>query len=109
MTKRVSEAAKTAGMRQIEVPVITLNEIVRTSDAPYPDLVKIDAEGFDLKVIAGASELVGKTDIFLLEAAIYPQKLENTLVNVIQTMAQLGYRIFDIHDLNNSCGMRPTS
>ena len=64
------EAAKAAGMRQIEVPVTTLNEIVRTSDAPFPDMVKIDAEGFDLRVLAGASELVGKTDIFLLEATI---------------------------------------
>ena len=61
-------AAKAAGMRQIEVPVTTLNEIVRTSNVPFPDMVKIDAEGFDLKVLAGASELLGKTDIFLLEA-----------------------------------------
>jgi len=74
-----AEAAKTARMRQIEVPVTTLNEIVRTSDAPFPDLVKIDAEGFDLRVLAGASELVGKTDIFLLEAQIWPQGWENTL------------------------------
>jgi FkbM family methyltransferase len=96
------EAAMTAGMRQIEVPVTTLNEIVRTSDAPFPDLVKIDAEGFDLRVLAGASELVGKTDIFLLEAQIWPRRWENTLGNVIQTMAHLGYRIFDIHDLNYS-------
>jgi FkbM family methyltransferase len=56
------EAAKAAGTRQIEVPVTTLNEIVRSTDAPFPDLVKIDAEGFDLRVLAGASELVGKTD-----------------------------------------------
>jgi hypothetical protein len=76
-------------MRQIEVPVTTLNEIVRTSDAPFPDLVKIDAEGFDLRVLAGASELVVKTDIFLLEAAIWPCGFENTLGNVIQTMAHL--------------------
>ena len=59
-----SDAAKAHAIRQIEVPVITLNEIVRTSTAPFPELVKIDAEGFDLKVIAGASELLGRTDIF---------------------------------------------
>jgi FkbM family methyltransferase len=104
------QAAKAAGMRQIEVPVTTLNEIVRTNDAPFPDMVKIDAEGFDLKVLTGASELVGKTEIFLLEATIcVPGKLtisgqdfENTLGNVIQTMARAGYRILDITDLNRS-------
>lgn len=98
--KFTAEAAKRVGMRQIEVPVMTLNEIVRTSDAPFPDLVKIDAEGFDLRVLAGASELVGKTDIFLLEAAIYRQNCETSLENVVKTMAHLGYRIFDIHDLS---------
>ena len=56
-----SEAAKSHSIRQIEVPVVTLNEIVRTSTAPFPEMVKIDAEGFDLKVIAGASELLGRT------------------------------------------------
>jgi FkbM family methyltransferase len=96
------EAAKAAGMRQIEVPVTTLNEIVRTSGAPFPDMVKIDAEGFDLRVLAGASELVGKTDIFLLEAIIWEQGFENTLGNVIQTMAHAGYRILDLTDLNRS-------
>jgi FkbM family methyltransferase len=64
------EAARANGMCQVEIPVTTLNEVVRTGHAPLPDMVKIDAEGFDLRVLAGASELVGKTDIFLLEAAI---------------------------------------
>ena len=34
------EAAKANGMRQIEVPVTTLNEVVRTGKAPSPDIVK---------------------------------------------------------------------
>jgi hypothetical protein len=35
-------------LQRITVPVITLNEIV---DSGLPEMVKIDAEGFDLKVI----------------------------------------------------------
>jgi FkbM family methyltransferase len=50
------------------VQVKTLNDIVSTYGLPIPDLVKIDAEGFDLKVIQGASDLIGKTEVFLLEA-----------------------------------------
>jgi FkbM family methyltransferase len=97
-----AELAKAAGLRQIEIPVTTLNEIVRASDAPFPDMVKIDAEGFDLKVLAGASELIGKTDIFLLEALICARDYQNTLTKVIEIMDRVGYRIFDIHDLNRS-------
>ena len=106
------EAAKANGMRQVEVPVTTLNEVARTGNAPCPDIVKIDAEGFDLRVVAGASELVGKTDIFLLEAAICGDLMtrttgsgkvfENSLGKVIETMARAGYRILDITELNRS-------
>jgi FkbM family methyltransferase len=97
-----SEAAAAHGMQQMEVPVVTLNEIVRTSSAPFPEMVKIDAEGFDLKVIAGASELIGRTDIFFLETAIWPQGFQNTLAKTIATMSQAGYHVIDITDLNYS-------
>jgi FkbM family methyltransferase len=100
------DAAK-GGVHQIEVPVTTLNEIVRSSDAPFPDMIKIDAEGFDLRVLAGASELIGKTDVFLLEATICAtidgsEAFENSLGNVIHAMADAGYHIIDITDLNRS-------
>jgi FkbM family methyltransferase len=101
-----AEAAKAAAKRQIEVPVTTLNKIVRTSDALFPNMVKIDPEGFDLQVVAGASKLVGKTDIFLLEVMICAKgednAWENNAWNVIQAMAHAGYRIPDTHDLNRS-------
>jgi FkbM family methyltransferase len=97
-----SDAAAAHGMRQIEVPVVTLNEIVQTSSAPFPEMVKIDAEVFDLKVIAGASELLGRTDIFFLEAAVWPQGFKNTLEKAIATMARAGYHVIDITDLNRS-------
>jgi hypothetical protein len=38
-------------LQRITVPVIALNEIVASSDSGLPEMVKIDAEGFDLKVI----------------------------------------------------------
>jgi FkbM family methyltransferase len=94
--------AKARGMRQIDVRVVTLNEIVRTSSAPFPDMVKIDAEGFDLRVIAGVSQLLGRTDIFFLETAIFAHDVENSLENVMSTMSQAGYHVIDITDLNRS-------
>jgi FkbM family methyltransferase len=58
------------GWPRITVPIMTLNEVVAFSGAGLPEMVKIDAEGFDLKVLAGASDLLGKTDIFLVEAVV---------------------------------------
>ena len=89
------------GGKRIAVRVTTLNEIAASSDVP-PGLVKIDAEGFDLKVLAGASDLFGKTDIFLVEAMVSASGYENTVAAVIQRMSQAGYRVIDITDFNRS-------
>jgi FkbM family methyltransferase len=98
-----ADYAADRGLRRVEVPVITLNEIVRSSDAPFPDMVKIDAEGFDLRVLAGASDLIGKTDIFLLEALVYPHplNLENTLEKVLTIMSRAGYHPIDITEITH--------
>lgn len=82
------------GEKQITVAVKTLNEIA--ADGGFiPDMVKIDAEGFDLKVLAGASNLFGKTDIFLVEAMI-SGAYENTLAKVMKFMSDAGYHLIDM-------------
>src|SRR5260370_131241 len=43
---------KATGSRQTTVEVKTLNEIAASCGTPLPDMVKIDAEGFDLRVLA---------------------------------------------------------
>lgn len=95
------EEARRAGLRQILVEVKTLNEIVRCAGLPA-DMVKIDAEGLDLRVLAGASELFGHTEIFLVEVNIYDTHRENAVQPVIQFMNEKGYRLMEITDLNRS-------
>lgn len=90
------------GIRQVVVPLRTVNEIVASSGLPTPEMVKIDAEGLDLKVLAGASDLFGKTEIFFAEASIGQLDFVNTALALIQTMAEAGYRLIDITDLNRS-------
>jgi hypothetical protein len=46
--------------------------------------------------------LLGKTAIFLAEAAIVACDMENTALAVIKSMADAGYRLIDITDLNRS-------
>ena len=55
-----AQEARAAGLKQVPMIVRTLNEIVSASGKGCPEMVKIDAEGFDLKVLAGATELWGK-------------------------------------------------
>lgn len=95
------EDAKALGLDHKQVQIITLNDLVASHGGQIPEMVKIDAEGFDLKVLEGASGLLGKTDIFLLEAAILAN-VENTLEVIIEKMSTVGYRLIDITDINRS-------
>src|SRR5882762_9530284 len=62
-----AEDAKNQGFEQIDVEGVTLNEFIPKQNLPVPDLVKIDAEGLDLEVLKGSSDLFGKTEIFMVE------------------------------------------
>lgn len=96
------EQARAAGFQQIPVAVRTVNEIAASAGGDFPDMVKIDAEGLDLRVLAGASDLLGKTDIFLVEAVVCAGGYENTAAEIVKFMDDAGYRLIDITDLNRS-------
>lgn len=97
-----AEQATAYGYKQAMVDVRTVDDIVASTGFPIPDMVKIDAEGCDLKVLRGASELIGKTEIFFVEGAVCAQGVENTVAAVIAKMDDLGYRMIDVTDLNRS-------
>jgi FkbM family methyltransferase len=94
------EEAKRLGYKQVDVPIITLNDLVKSNDKPFPDIVKIDAEGLDIEVLKGASELFGKTEIFMVEAGVMNKEFENSFLKIINFMDSQNYRLFDITDLN---------
>lgn len=96
-----TEAAR-HGFKQVPVTIRTVNEIVAREWGEVPEMVKIDAEGYDLKALAGSSNLFGKTDIFFVEAAVCATGLENTMAAVVSTMSAAGYKLIDMMDLNRS-------
>jgi FkbM family methyltransferase len=95
------EQARDAGLQQRVIDVMTLNEIA-AAGGDSPDMVKIDAEGLDLRVLSGASDLLGRTDVFLVEAVVCAPGYENTAAEVIKFMANAGYLLIDVTDLNRS-------
>lgn len=98
----LSEAeAQAAGLRRVTVAVRTVDEIIASEKLPVPEMVKIDAEGFDLKVLSGASSLIGRTEIFLIEADVRAGR-PNTLLEVLRRMSENGYELLDITELNRS-------
>lgn len=94
------EEAEKEGFKQIEIPVVTLNDLLSESQLPAPDIIKIDAEGLDIDVLNGASNYLGKTEIFMVEAGVVNKLFENSFLKLINFMDENGYRLFEITDLN---------
>jgi FkbM family methyltransferase len=100
-TFRYSENdAREKGLSQVEVPVVTLNELLRNTSLPTPEIIKIDAEGFDIEVLKGSSDFFGKTEIFLVEVGIGIEDIENSFLKTINWMDDKGYKLFEITHLN---------
>lgn len=95
-----SEEAKSLGLEQIKVDIVTLNDFVKNSELPIPELVKIDAEGLDIQVLNGADFLFGKTEVFMVEGGVSNKEFDNSLLYLMNYMDSIGYRLFDITDLN---------
>lgn len=94
------EEALKAGYKQVEIPVVTLNDLLSDSELPVPDIIKIDAEGLDIEVLKGASNFLGKTEIFMVEAGVVNKMFSNSFLKLINFMDEHNYRLFEITDLN---------
>lgn len=89
-------------VQRLEIPMRTLNEIRTTFSLPAPNMLKIDAEGLDLKVLEGATDLLGRTEIVLAEGSIGQLDFENKAGVLIGAMEDFGYRLIDITDVLRS-------
>jgi FkbM family methyltransferase len=96
------EDAKNWGLEQWPVHVVSLDDFFANSEWPEPDVLKVDAEGWDLQVLKGASKVIRNCELILLEASVMNKQYVNTATEVIRNMDELGFEIFDITDLNRT-------
>jgi FkbM family methyltransferase len=101
-----SEEAQRLGFRQVLIPVHSLDDLLRDSPLPAPGIIKIDAEGQDLRVLDGARRFLGTTEVFFVEAAVAQREFENSIAAVFSKMDGLGYRLFDVSELNRTIRSR---
>ena len=97
-----ADEAEAQGMVQGEVEIMRLDTAMAGSAFGAPQIVKIDAEGLDLKVLDGAPETISQAQIVLIEATVACPEYPNTAAIIFQKMDALGFRLFDITDLNRS-------
>lgn len=89
------------GYGSVMVPVLTIDALV-AEQAVVPGIIKIDAEGFDMKALASASAALGVTDVIFVECAVVDPEAENVPEKLLPFMWERGYRLFDVTELNIS-------
>jgi FkbM family methyltransferase len=97
-----AEQAEAFGVRQVKAPVITLDEYLPKLGLPRPELVKIDAEGWDLEVLKGAESTIANSEVVLMEASVMNKMFKNNIKDVVWEMGKRDFTVFDITDLNRT-------
>lgn len=94
----------------IEVPTITLDEYVATRDIPRVDLIKLDVEGAEPRVLRGGRALLTRPDGPLLFVEVNPEALEaggTSAEEVYGLLRECGYTWYPIeaHDQYGYCNI----
>jgi FkbM family methyltransferase len=82
--------------RDVTVPAISLDGLL-AKEGRFPNLVKIDVEGAELKVIKGATKLLSSQSAPILLLAIHPFWLETPedSQEIVSLLKGWGYQIFN--------------
>ncbi len=81
---------------RITVPIRRLDSLIPDS-IERPCLLKIDTQGNELDVLKGATDLLDKIDIVIIETSFHEfRKGAPEIHEIIASMASLGYRCYEI-------------
>ncbi|MFI5096538.1 MAG: FkbM family methyltransferase [Candidatus Acidiferrales bacterium] len=84
-----------------EVPVVTIDQLCAARNLAGPYLVKVDVQGAELQVLAGATHTLQQTEAVILEVILFGTLIGGPqLADVVARMKQYGFVIYDIYGFN---------
>lgn len=92
------EQAQDLGLTQRVVPVLTLDHVCAEYVGDIPELVKIDAEGFEFEILKAAGALLGEIELVLLELPFFHFSARPGVLlfrDAVAEMARYGYEVYD--------------
>ena len=82
--------------RSVTVPVVPLESLHIPAGRT---LLKLDVQGYELEVLAGAGRLLDQVEVIISECSLYPFQQDIPLIHeTIQQVVELGYRLYDVAD-----------
>jgi len=86
-----------------EVETMRLDTIVARETLPAPDLIKIDVQGAELEVLAGAGEVLRHAAALIVEVSFVDYNKGGPLAaQVIAAVDRLGFRCADVCEVHRS-------
>jgi FkbM family methyltransferase len=87
-------------IRRHDLLTSTLRRLLEHEDPPHIDIMKVDVEGFEEKVLAGNDWTRYRPDVVLVEAT-YPETPVKRPTNITANLAAVGYRHVYFDGLND--------
>jgi FkbM family methyltransferase len=92
-----------ANLQVREVEVVRLDTLVARETLPPPDLIKVDVQGAELEVLAGASETLRTVGALIVEVSFVDYNKGGPLVaEVIAAVDRLGFKCADLCEVHRS-------
>lgn len=80
-----------------EVRMVTIDEICEERGLAGPYLLKVDVQGAELRVLAGAKKVLQKCDVVILEVTLFGTMIDGPqLADVVAYMQEQGFAVYDM-------------
>ena len=92
-----------ANRKPITLPCRTLDSVIEENNLPVPQFLKIDTQGSELDIMAGAKRVMGKADLIYLECPIIEyNKGSPNIFDYLMSMSSYGYIPTDVLEIHRS-------
>ena len=89
----------------IQLPMTTVDEIIRQRKFPWPELIKLDVQGYELEVLCGSPVMVEKAQVIMTEVSVWQYNQGCPLVGDVFTwMTNHGFVLFDLSEIHRLPG-----
>ncbi|MGH7176677.1 MAG: FkbM family methyltransferase [Tepidisphaeraceae bacterium] len=83
--------------KTVTLPMTTLDALIAKLKLPWPDLIKLDLQGFELDALRGAGECMKHASALLVEIGFFQfQKGAPIAGDVVCFLRDHGYRMYDV-------------